>query len=110
MQEKWEDFAPGFHDWFSRTQATQFLDSVIESARDGTGIDGLFYNNGIESLHSILKEEVEGKRVSLPELLSSVKTVINRQQTEEIRAMYQAGKYRLAKEYKHFQVHMKAKF
>ena len=49
LNDKWKELAPSFHDW---------IDSVIQSAKDGTSIDGLFYTNAIESLHSILRGEI----------------------------------------------------
>ena len=42
LKDKWGELAPSFHDWFSTRRASQFIDSVIHSARDGTSIDGLF--------------------------------------------------------------------
>ena len=61
LKDKWEELAPSFHDWFSTRRASQFIDSVIQSARDGTSTDRLFYNNAIESPHSILKVKLEMK-------------------------------------------------
>ena len=34
-----------------------FEDCVIESARESTGIDGLYYNNDVECMH--FKEKLE---------------------------------------------------
>lgn len=104
LKENWEDLAPTFHDWFSRNRGKQFIESVIESAREGSGLDGLFYNNAIESLHSILKMETGNKKLGIIELISKVKVIIQRQRTEEVRAVYQSGKYRLANDYNQFQV------
>ncbi|XP_057298383.1 uncharacterized protein LOC130629260 [Hydractinia symbiolongicarpus] len=104
LKENWEDLAPTFHDWFSRNRGKQFIESVIESAREGSGLDGLFYNNAIESLHSILKMETGNKKLGIIELISKVKVIIQRQRTEEVRAVYQSGKYILANDYNQFQV------
>lgn len=42
LRDNWDDLAPTFYDWFSRTRAKQFIESVIDSAREGAGIDDLF--------------------------------------------------------------------
>ena len=104
LKDKWEELAPSFHDWFSTRRASQFIDSVIQSARDGTSIDGLFYNNAIESLHSILKGEIGDEKLNVLGVIQRIKIIIQRKRREEIRAIYQTGLYRLSPEYKHFQV------
>ena len=104
LKETWESLTPGFHDWFSRTRANQFIESVIETARAGSGIKGLFYNNAIESLHSKLKETIVTKTNSITDVVNLIQDLLIKQRTEEVRAIYQTGKYRLAEEYKMFEV------
>lgn len=65
LKEDWEELAPTFHDWFCRHRAQQFIESVIESARIDSDIDGLFYNNAIESLHAVLKQELQEKKLPI---------------------------------------------
>lgn len=103
LKETWESLAPGFHDWFSRTRAHQFIESVIETAREGSGINGLFYNNAIESLHSKLKATVNGKQ-NLIDLVDLIQGFLGKQRTEEVRAICKTGEYRLSEEYQCFEV------
>lgn len=69
LRDNWDDLAPSFYDWFSRTRAKQFIESVIDSAREGAGIDDLFYNNAIESLHSLWKVECGNKKLSIVDII-----------------------------------------
>jgi len=71
LEESWEDLAPGFYNWFSRHRGNQFCDSVIESALETSGITDLFYNNAIESLHSVLKAKIS-KKLSLLEVVTYI--------------------------------------
>ena len=105
LKETWELLAPGFHDWFVRTRATQFIDSVITSAREGSGVDGLFYNNAIESLHAVIKKTKPGK-MTVVNLVELIKETIEKQRTEEVRAICKGGEYRLSKEYRCFEVYI----
>ena len=98
LEEKWKTIAPSFHGWFTRVRSKQFVECVIESA------DSLFYNNVIESLHVVLKTETGGTKLTLIDTIKIIKKVIDRQQKEEIIAIYQSGKYRLSKGYKQFEV------
>ena len=104
LKDKWEELAPSFHDWFSTRRASQFIDSVIQSARDGTSRDGLFYNNAIESLHSILKGEIVDEKLDVLGVIQRIKIITQRKRREEVPAIYQTGLYRLSPQYKHFQV------
>ena len=45
------NLCPGFHKWFSKKWASFFLQTVIESARTGTEVQGMYYNSLIESQH-----------------------------------------------------------
>ena len=42
LEEKWETMAPLFHGWFTRVRSKQFVKCIIESAREGSGVDSLF--------------------------------------------------------------------
>ena len=106
LHEKWEELAPGFYDWFYTRRAELFINNVICSAREEAGFIDLFYNNAIESLHSVLKVETSGRKLPLVDLITALKRVIHMQETEEVRALYQSGKYRLSKGYRQFQVKM----
>ena len=72
-----------------------FSESIIQSARANTDIKGLFYQNDIESLHAKQKRNQETITAAI---------LIQREQNDEIRAIYGAGNYVLSPEYKEFQV------
>lgn len=105
LKETWELLAPGFHDWFVRTRATPFIDSVITLTREGSGVDGLFYNNAIKSLHATIKKTKPGK-MTVVNLAELIKDTIEKQLTEEVRAICKGGEYRLSKEYRCFEVYI----
>ena len=50
LKEKWEKRCPRFYDWFLKNQKEKFENSDIASARDGSNVFGMFYQNNIESL------------------------------------------------------------
>jgi len=103
LEESWNNLAPGFHDWFSTHRANQFIECVIQSDRNESGVADLFYNNAIESLHSTLKKKIT-KKLKLVEAVAMIEELVSNQKTEEVRAIYQTGEYRLSEEYKHFEV------
>ena len=104
LKDKWEELAPSFYDWFSTRRASQFIDSVIQSARDSTSRNGLFYNNAIESLHPILKGEIGDEKLNVLGVIQRIKIITQRKRREEVPAIYQIGLDKLSPEYKHFQV------
>ena len=55
LQQKWENRCKGFFDWFCGNCKQKFVNSVICSAYDRSNVDGLFYQNDIESQHFIEK-------------------------------------------------------
>ena len=55
LKPRWEKLCPGFHKWFITHRKKDFIESVIRTAREGTSVDGLFYQNDIESLHAAQK-------------------------------------------------------
>ena len=106
LEDKWEQLAPGFYDWFSTRRAKDFIEHVICSAREGSGIEDLFYNNAIESMHAVLKRETSGKKLSVVDAIATIKRFIEKQESGEVRALYQTGKFRLSGDYKQFQVRL----
>ena len=81
-----------------------FEEHVIESARANSNIAGLYYNNAIECMHYLEKFEQCFKRGSLETVLTNLKPLIDRQYSEEIRAIYGAGSYSLSSKYAKFRV------
>jgi len=55
LQEKWQNLVSGFYDWFHTKRKLLFIEIIIQSARDGTNIQGLYYQNDVESQHAVQK-------------------------------------------------------
>ena len=65
--------------------------SVICSAREGTDVCGPFYQNDVESEHFVEKVQQSFKKKSLRGAVLAFKMIIERQENEEVRAVYGAG-------------------
>lgn len=76
----------------------------MESARKNPNVDGLFYNNSIESVHFQEKKEQCFKVGTVEDVVSSLKALVQRQQNDETRALYGGGLYKLEKRYKRFSI------
>ena len=65
LQEKWDALCPGFFSWFQKRRSSLFVESVIQSARDNTDVQGLYYQNDVESMHYVekLNQQFEKKPV-----------------------------------------------
>ena len=85
-----------------KKRKAKFVESVIQSAREGTDTVGLYYQNDIESLHFVEKSNQSFKKLDTSQVVKTLEQVHNRQDTEEIRAIYGAGKYSLSTEFKRF--------
>ena len=68
------------------------MQSVIEIARSGTAVQGLFYNNNIECQHFHKKLEQSYKKGSLETVISTLQKLVERQENVEIKAIYGSGK------------------
>ena len=104
LKDRWEWFCPGFFNWFVARRKLLFSESVIQSARANTDIKGLFYQNDIKSLHAKQKRNQNFKTETVAAEISNIQNIIQREQNDEIRAIYGAGNYVLSPEYKKFQV------
>ena len=51
----WEALIPRFHGWFNISRKTLFIETAIQSAREKADIQGLYYQNDVESQHSVEK-------------------------------------------------------
>ena len=76
---------------------------MLFSLHAQTDIKGLFYQNDIESLHAKQKQSQNFKRETVTAAISNIQNIIQREQNDEIRAIYGAGNYVLSPEYKKFQ-------
>ena len=102
LESKWKSLCPGFFSWFHRKRQEQFCSSVIQSAREGTHVIGLFYQNDIESMHYVEKLKQSFQKLSVLEVINCLQQILTRQEVEEIRAISGAGSYIPADPYKHF--------
>ena len=57
LHRRWESLCLGFLQWFCDNRVDKFLESVICSAREGTEVAGLHYQNDIESMHFVKKKK-----------------------------------------------------
>ena len=103
LKEKWEELCPRFYEWFCKNRQSLFETGVIESARENTQINSLFYNNNVETEHFVEKKEQSFKKGDIKEVIDTMKALTERQQTHEVMALYGSGPFKLAKEFKKFQ-------
>ena len=104
LKSVWDNLCPSFHKWFSKNRASFFEESVIEKPRTGTKVQRVYYNNSIESQHFREKMEKSYKKRTLPDVISTLKKLVDRQKGDEIRAVYGPGPYRLSTQYAKFQM------
>ena len=93
LRQTRENLYPGFHDWFSRKRKQLFESNVIESARKQTNVQGLFYSNSMESQHFREKKEQCFKKGTVQEVIATLKSLVTRQEDDEIRAIHGSGRY-----------------
>ena len=62
LKSAWDNLCPGFHKWFPKNRASFFEQSVDEGALTGTEVQGVYYNNLIESQNFREKKEQSYKK------------------------------------------------
>ena len=77
---------------------------MICSAREGTEVAGLYYQNDIESMHFVEKKKQQFRKENVIDVITNVSTLIQQSQREEIRTLCGAGRYELATTHKRFAV------
>ena len=100
LEARWNSLCPGFYNWFKQKRQTLFASTVVHSAREGTDVSGLFYQNDIESQHFVEKKKQSFSKLSVVDVIVSLEEMVNRQDQEEVRALYGAGSYEISKEYR----------
>ena len=65
-----------------------FVDSVIDSVRRNTDVHGLYYQNDVEYIHSVQKCIQNFKKEDVIVVIDNLKRLMNRQASEEVRALY----------------------
>ena len=107
LKEKWNKLIPGFFDWFVLKRQKMFISSVIDSARKDLNVEGLYYQNDVESLHSVEKCIQEYTKEDVITVIQNLSKLCDRQDVEEIRALYGSGSYVLTQQYSKFKVDTK---
>ena len=87
LKSVWDNLCPGFHKWFSKNRASFFEQSVIESARTCTEVQGVYCNNSIESQHFREKMKLSYKKGTVEDAISTLKKLVERQEDDEVRAI-----------------------
>ena len=100
LQPRWKKLCPGFYAWFTGQRKSQFISSVIQSARAGTSVSGLYYQNDIESQHARQKRIQNFKLGSVVEAVNTISALMEQEENEEVLALYSPDKYVLASSYK----------
>ena len=104
LKEKWEAFIPGHYGWFDINRKTLFIETVIQSARAKADIQGLCYQNDVKSQHAVEKCIQNYKKEDILVVIKSLERLSDRQDTEEVNALYGAGSYAVNEPYKKFLV------
>ena len=76
LDGRWESLCTGFFQWFSDNRVGKFLESVIYSAREGTEVAILYYQNGIESTHFVGKKKQQFRKDNVIEVIKNVSTLV----------------------------------
>ena len=93
---------PEFFGWFKTKRSDIFVESEIQSARKGSDVRGLYYQNDVESLHHVEKMNQNFEKKTVKEAIGNTQNLSDRQDSEEVRAIYGAGNYVLSTVYKQF--------
>ena len=65
LNSKRESLCPGFFHWFDHNTRKLFVDSVIQSAKFDGDLKRFYYQNDIESMHSVEKKKNSRWKTSL---------------------------------------------
>ena len=93
LEPRWEKLCPCFYNRFLTDRK-----KVIQSAREGTNVVGLFYQSDIESIHAIEKHIQCFKMGSVLETVNTIKILIEREENEEVLTLYGGGRYMFSQE------------
>ena len=102
LEPSWEKLCAGFHNWFLTHRKKNFLQSVIQAAREGTNVEGLLYQIDMESIHTIEKRIQCFKMDSVLEAVNTIKILTECEENEEVLALCGEGRYVLFQEYKNW--------
>ena len=69
---------------------------------EGYDVCGLYYQNDVESLHHVEKMNQNFEKKTVEEAIGNIQKLSDRQDSEEVRAIYGAGNYVLSAAYKQY--------
>lgn len=83
-----------------------YIDARIFPLLDNNRSAGkpVWTNNNAESINSVLKHRTNWHRQRLPDLIETMRSLVDDQQQEEVRTLYRIGDYTLAAGYKHYAI------
>ena len=102
LKPRWDKLCPGFYNWFLVHRKKEFIESVIKSAREGTNVSGLYYQNDVESKHAQQKRLQCYQKKSVIDAVNTIKTLINRESNQEMLSIYGGDKYVLSQSYRNW--------
>ena len=112
LEEKWNRIAPGFHTWFLRQKADVFK-SMIAPIREAAQLGSPpknYTNNANESANFVLRDWVDFSKNSIPTFIAELRSFTKHNLTEAERAVYGAGEYCLAEDFKYLEVNRNEKY
>ena len=106
LEKRWNALAPGFHDWFTSTQAKVFCEHMIAPVRKRAQIPPLeqYTTNANESANSTVKKWVEFSKSTWPAFIEKLQNLVQLQRNESLRAIYGSGDYILADDLAEFHI------
>ena len=88
---QWEALSPGFRAWLLSKRRTIFIDWVVQSLRQSTDIEGLYYQTDIESKYAAEKRNQHFRKEIIEIAVSNLHALVKREENDEIRAIYGVG-------------------
>ena len=88
LKEKWESLCPGFHIWFKRKRCDDFV--ILKACTF--------------KMHFLKNLSLEFKKESTEISIKSLSKIAERQDLEEIKAIFHGGRYALSQPHKKFSV------
>ena len=73
---------------------------MIQSVRINSNVENLYYQNDIESQHAVQKCIQEYKKRDAATVRKNLQRLSDKQDVEEVRALYGAGNYSITRPYK----------
>lgn len=102
LKSCWKKLYSGFYDWFLTHYKKGFVESGIQSACPGMYIGILYYQSNVKAFHAIGKWSQCSGKASVLDAADIIRTLIAREENDEILASYDFGKHVLSQTYKNW--------